>query len=77
MKRFISLGNLKAHEDFHFGNKPYVCSVEGCGKRYSRKIRLFVHFRTHVIRIFYFRREKSLINVILKDVISFLMKKEI
>lgn len=32
----------------HTGEKPHVCSYNGCGKRFSEKGNMKTHLKTHV-----------------------------
>ena len=45
--KFASKQSLVEHKYIHTGEKPFVCEVLGCRKRYRQSSQLSVHKRTH------------------------------
>ncbi|KAI1726443.1 zinc-finger double domain-containing protein [Ditylenchus destructor] len=45
-RSFIERSKLKRHLLVHSGEKPYVCTFSGCGKRFSLDFNLRTHIRT-------------------------------
>jgi len=46
-KRFILKQYLHDHMHTHTGEKPYVCPVDGCGKRFRQRGKLSSHKKEH------------------------------
>ncbi|KAM3581795.1 hypothetical protein VKS41_005954 [Umbelopsis sp. WA50703] len=46
-KPFTKRHKMHNHVRTHTGERPYVCTVEGCGKRFSRPDSLNTHIKTH------------------------------
>ncbi|KAL1924082.1 uncharacterized protein VTP21DRAFT_7117 [Calcarisporiella thermophila] len=46
-KRFSRPSSLKIHTYSHTGERPFVCSVEGCGRSFSVQSNLRRHMRVH------------------------------
>lgn len=46
-KQVASRQNLIEHEFTHTGEKPFICPVANCGKRYRQSSQLCVHKKTH------------------------------
>lgn len=46
-KQVASRQNLIEHEFTHTGEKPFICPVSQCGKRYRQSSQLCVHKKTH------------------------------
>lgn len=46
-KQVASRQNLIEHEFTHTGEKPFICPVSNCGKRYRQSSQLCVHKKTH------------------------------
>ncbi|KAI9284277.1 hypothetical protein BC943DRAFT_66462 [Umbelopsis sp. AD052] len=46
-KPFTKRHKMHNHVRTHTGERPYLCTVEGCGKRFSRPDSLNTHIKTH------------------------------
>ncbi|KAJ2998858.1 transcriptional repressor [Globomyces sp. JEL0801] len=40
-------GHLSRHTKIHTGDKPHICLIASCHKRFSRKDSMMLHFQTH------------------------------
>ncbi|OAD79778.1 C2H2-type zinc finger transcription factor [Phycomyces blakesleeanus NRRL 1555(-)] len=47
IKRFTRPSSLATHMHSHTGEKPYKCSVDGCGRRFSVVSNLRRHAKIH------------------------------
>ena len=80
IKSFRRKDVLKNHLKVHTGEKPFLCEVHGCNKRYSRAGRLKIHMRLHVsflFKILCFRLAKDLSSALKTDAKKLSEKKEI
>lgn len=50
IKAFRRLEHLKRHLKVHTDERPYVCDVSGCNRKFSRSDNLRAHRRTHMKR---------------------------
>ncbi|KAI9246807.1 hypothetical protein EDC94DRAFT_626788 [Helicostylum pulchrum] len=49
-KRFVRPGSLTTHTYSHTGEKPFQCTVEGCGRRFSVVSNLRRHGKIHSVK---------------------------
>ncbi|KAI8899293.1 hypothetical protein BC833DRAFT_524893, partial [Globomyces pollinis-pini] len=46
-RSFTTSGHLSRHTKIHTGDKPHICLIASCHKRFSRKDSMMLHFQTH------------------------------
>ncbi|OAD76282.1 C2H2-type zinc finger transcription factor, partial [Phycomyces blakesleeanus NRRL 1555(-)] len=46
-KRFMRPSSLRTHVYSHTGEKPYICTSKGCGRRFSVQSNMRRHLRVH------------------------------
>lgn len=51
-KAFASATNYKNHIRIHSGEKPYVCSIENCGRRFTEYSSLYKHHLVSILNYF-------------------------
>ncbi|KAM4542603.1 zinc finger protein Rlf [Odontesthes bonariensis] len=52
-RHFVSAYHHRKHRRVHYGNRPYMCAVIGCGAQFSTSNELVTHKQTHGFQLNY------------------------